>query len=270
MGRSGAHGHLSSTGWRKTGEFLIDLSRDVYKPKWRLQHKFGQNGAVPNGSWEPVTSLSTTYVFPQAPTTVRVKAGGDPADTLLGAGARTIRIQGLNSDATAEITEDIELAGASASASTTQTFWRVYRAQVLTTGSYTAPWNTANIIVENTAGTADLLQIDATWSQTQHLVYSLPTGTSAIVLGHETHVSSSQAADIRIMYRPNFTTVTAPFESARNIYIEHGILGNAENRPDAPFTPPIVGPCDFWMEARGSGGATAVSGEFQLFEYPTP
>jgi hypothetical protein len=255
----------------KTQEFLIDLATGRYAPSWKAISKFGKNLSVANGAWEMVTNLSATapYPWPTAATTVRVKAGGDAADTAAGAGARTIRVYGLDSTAENEIYEDITLAGISASASTTQSFWRVYRAYVLTAGTYATPYNTGAITIENTAGTADLLKIEAGEAQTQLLSYSIPSGRSAVIFGFEVHVEATKPADLRIKYRPNFTTVSGSVSAERVIYFEAGVDGEAQNVPPIPLNV-LTGPADIWIEAFGAGAATKVSGAFQLFEYPTP
>ena len=253
----------------KTEEFYQDVAMGHYAPNWSIVTKFGRNPTVANGAWELIANLSVIYTWPQAPTTVRVKAGGNPADTIDGVGARTLRIYGIDSTATKFIYEDVELAGASASASTTQEFWRVHRGIVQTAGSYVNPTNTGTITVEDTAGTANLLQIDPLESQTQLLAYSLPTGISANLLGFESHVEATKPANIRILYRPNFTNVTVPVDSTRMIFFEAGVDGGTQNLPPAPMDR-LDGPCDLWIEAYGSGAQTAVSGAFQLFQYPTP
>ena len=50
-------------------------------------HKFGANHSVPNGSFAFVTTLGQTAHALSAHTTVRIKAGGNVADTSAGAGA---------------------------------------------------------------------------------------------------------------------------------------------------------------------------------------
>jgi hypothetical protein len=271
VSRSGPHGYLGTTKFQKTGEFYQDVSRGVYGPNWLITYKFGEHESIPNGVWVPITNLQpqVALTWLTAATTIRVKAGGNAADTAAGAGARAIRVWGINSDATAEITEDIVLAGADASSSTTQSFWRVYRAAVISCGTYATPYNTGDITIENTAGTLDLLKIDATEAQTKHLLFSLPTGTSATLLGFETHIEGGKPADIRFLVRDSFTTVTAPVAPQRVIFDEHGITGESQNIPKAPLTP-FNGPCDVWIEAEGGGAVTSVSGAFQLFCYPTP
>ena len=269
MSRAGSIGYQPGTKVNKTGEFWLDVAMGLYAPNWQNVLKFGVNKSVANGTWELISQTSAAYPLISTATTVRVKAGGDAADTLLGAGANTVRVVGLNSDATAQITEDIDLAGASASASTTQAFFRVYHAEAVGCGTYATAYNTGPIVIENTAGTLDLLTIEAAHSMSQHLAFSAPAGLSVVILGEETHVEATKPANIRIRARTDITNTTAPVAPVSVLFAEQGVDGGAQNIPLAPFSP-IVGPADVWIEAYGAGAITQVSGAFQAFCYPTP
>jgi hypothetical protein len=231
----------------------------------RLVTKFGTNDTVANATWEMVANLSATapYPWPNAVTTVRVKAGGNAADAAAGAGARAIRIEGVDSNLNAA-TEDLTLNvdGTLASASTTTSWWRVYRAYVIACGTYGGS-NTGEIVIENTAGTADLLDIAASGSQTRFCAFSMPAGWTGYILGFEAHVDAIKPADARLMIRQNYTTVAAPFSPVREYFYEGGILGGSQNIFQAPITtvPPLS---DIWMEARGGGQATTVSAAFEM------
>jgi hypothetical protein len=222
--------------------------------------KFGTNEAVPNGTWAIIANLGgATYPFPQAPTTVRVKAGGDVNDVATtGSGARTIRVIGLDSNGD-ETQEDIALAGASASTSTTTSFWRVHRAYVLTTGTYGGS-NTGAITVENTAGTADLLKMEAGGSQTRLGIFSIPTGWTGYLVAFETHVESTKPADIRIRVRTDYKTVSGDMAPIREVFFEGGVDGEAYNVFEGIPLAVIPQNSDIWIEAKGGGAQTKVSG----------
>ena len=86
-------------------------------PGREIVNKFGSNAAVPNGVFEIVSSLSVPYEgFLSAPSTVRIKAGGDAADTAAGAGAQSVFVEGID-DSLARVLVEIPTAGALASAS---------------------------------------------------------------------------------------------------------------------------------------------------------
>jgi hypothetical protein len=252
----------------KTENFWLDVSMGHYEPSWKAEHKFARNSSIPNGAWATVANLGTSpYPFPTTPTTVRIKAGGNVADDAAGAGARSIRVYGINSDMEFA-TEDIVTAGVSASAPTSTSWWRVHRAHVVDSGAYATPYNTGAIVVENSAGTADLLRMEATEGETLLGVYSVPDGMTAVLLNINVGVDSKEAADIRIFQRGNFDVVTAPVKSRRLMNWFDGVAGQEEFTGTHP-TEPIVGPADVWFEARGDAVAASVSLNFELFLYPS-
>jgi hypothetical protein len=243
---------------QNSSNFWFEISRGRFSDMITTM-KFGTNEAVPNGAWAIIANLGgATYPFPQAPTTVRVKAGGDVNDVATtGSGARTIRVIGLDSNGDVA-QEDIALAGASASDSTTTSFWRVYRAYVLTTGTYGGS-NTGAIIVENTAGTADLLKMEALGSQTRLGIFSIPTGWTGYLLGFETHVEANKPADVRIRMRSDFKTVAGDMTPIREIFYEGGVDGEAQNIFEGIPLAVIPQNSDIWIEAKGGGVQTKVS-----------
>jgi hypothetical protein len=244
-------------------DFWVEIQRGSFADMMMI-HKFGKNSIVGDGTWEIISDIGGAYVWPQAPTTVRVKAGGNAADASAGAGARTIRVEGIDENL-AEVTEDITLNadGTLASASTTTTFWRLNRARVVTVGSYTAPVNTGIITIEDTAGTMDLLLIEAATSSTFHCAYSIPTGMTAHLIGFTVHVDANKDADIRLCTRSNFTDVTVPVSPSIVHRIDRGVLGDHGNQPKSPLFA-LAGPADFWLEAKGSGQITEVSGDMEI------
>ncbi len=242
-------------------EYLTDVSKGNITGE-SIVHKFGRNTAVANGAWELIGNLSAAYTFPAAATTVRVKAGGNAADDSAGAGARTIRVFGIDSNLN-YADEAITLAGASASSSTSTSFWRVFRAFVETCGTYATPYNTGAIVVENTAGTSDLLKMEANESQTQLGLYSVATGYTAYLLSIAVQVDSTKPADIRLFTRENFNDTSAPLSASRLRHYADGIAGEYSYVPQSPMLS-LAGPSDIWMEAEGSGGVSEVSCDFEM------
>ena len=227
-------------------------------------HKFGRNPAVPNGSWEGILTSAAQFVWPTTATTVRVKASGNAADdgssSPLGAGARTVTVQGL--DATgAEVSATLTTVGASASASTTQTFLRVYRAWVATAGAYTGT-NTGDVVIETTAGTA-LIQITAGEGQSQYCAYTIPLGKTGYLASVTVQVDASKAADFRLFTRASMTTITAPFLAKRVKFYWDGVLGAETIKPLTPFQA-LPALTDIWIEARGGGAITEATADMEI------
>lgn len=142
-------------------------------------NKFGDNPAVGTVE-EAIWSTGGAYTgFIPAPLPVRVKVGGNAADTVDGAGARTIRVVGLDHNLN-DASEDITLAGTSASVESTTTFCRVFRAFVLTVGTYGGS-NTGDIVIETNTGVT-MGSILASQSQTEIGVFTIPTGKTGYLV----------------------------------------------------------------------------------------
>jgi len=230
-------------------------------PGHSLVHKFGRNDAVPNGSWAFVNLLIFTAWPLSAATTVRIKAGGNAADTAAGAGAQEVTVQGIDSTL-AELSETIATAGASASSATTASFWRVHRAWVSSVGTYGAA-NTAAITIENSGGGTDLIEIAAGEGQTQFAGWSVPTGKTAYLRSITVTVDAGKAADIRLFTRADYNDAADPMKSKRLRLYFDGVLGVLNYTPASPLGG-FAALTDIWFEANGSGAQTEVSVDFEL------
>ncbi len=241
-------------------DFLIEVAKGNISGHSIVQ-KFGRNLAVANATWELISNLSGTYPFPSAATTVRVKSGGNANDTVAGTRARKVRIYGLD-NTLALADEEVDLAGASASSSTTTSFWRVFRGVVTEVGTYGST-NEAAIVVENTAGTADLLQINAEESQSQLCSYSIPTGYTGYLISLHVQVDASKAADIRVCTRDDIDSTSSSIKPARVRHYADGILGEYTFIPKSPAIT-LLEKSDIFVEAEGGGAQTEVSADFEL------
>lgn len=251
----------TSHGWhnRQSKDFYSDVQEGKI-PGHSLVHKFGRNQAVPNGSFEMVSLLSIPTAFLSAATTVRIKAGGDAADTAAGAGARSVFVQGID-DNLAVLTEEIATAGASASSVTTALFWRVFRAWT-TSGTYGTA-NTAAITIENGTGGTDLLVIGLEEGQSQHGSYTIPLAHTGYLLSATLTVDSNKPADIKLVMRESFNDTSAPMPSSRLKIYWDGVVGELIFTPRTPG-PAIPALTDVWWEAEGSGAITEVSVDFEI------
>ena len=241
------------------------LSQNAPSGAWLFDVKFGRNESVTNGGWSPIVS-SGTLNFLTAADTVRVKAGGNAADTSAGAGARTVTVVGLNSSWKLD-SETLTLAGASASSSSSKSFIRVFRAYVATCGTYGGA-NTGAIVIESTGGTA-LLTVPAGDGQSQHCQYTVPDGSSMRIVRVEAQVPSAKDADLRLMVRQNADTVAAPFSPARVVGFRDGIAASDVNGVYAEGLnlPPRT---DVWIEAYGNGAGVSAIAEFDFYLITPP
>lgn len=217
--------------------------------------KFGYNSAV-GTAFEDVWDVGGTYSgWLTTASTVRVQAGGNAADTAAGAGARTIRVVGLDENWD-PAQEDITLAGASESAATTTTFIRVNRAYVLTTGTY-ATQNTGNIIVEDTNTTTALAVIGAGLGQTEMFMLSVPRNQQGCLNNLHIYVEANKDIELQLWVRDNANLTTAPFGSERMLRRMAGVTGFIDMTGQG--LPTFGAYSDIWMRAKASSGTASVS-----------
>ena len=261
----GAMGDGGSTGdpyFTIPADFYMEVKKGNV-PGHSLVQKFGRNGAVPNGSWEGVLQAGAQFNFLSAATTVRVKAGGDAADTAAGAGAQAVTVEGSDNTG-AFVSESIELAGASASTATTASFWRIYRVYITDgrAGTYGGA-NTGAIMIENSAGGTDLITILAGEGQSQYAAYAVPLGKTAYLMSITLTSDSTKASDFRMYTRDSLTDVTTPFSPKRLKRYWDGIADPLHYHPASPIaTLPALS--DIWFEAQGSGAISEVSVDFEI------
>lgn len=219
--------------------------------------KFGRNIAVGSGGFEPIATDGILN-FLQAPDTMRIKAGGNAADTAAGAGAREITLQGVAVvDGNLRIAAEILVtAGASASAATALSWWRVFRSFVSGVGTYGGA-NTGVITIENVNTPADRLIIPAGVGQTQTSVFLTPDDQQLLIEHFTISVDVNQAAEIQIVTRENFTTVAAPMKPTR-IRATTEITDNVNviELDSLLEIPPLS---DVWIIGQSTAGSAVVS-----------
>jgi hypothetical protein len=243
-------------------EYYLQIAEGKVPGK-TIVNKFGSNSSVPNGVFELVSSLSVPYDgFLSAPSTIRIKAGGSPADTAAGAGAQSVFVEGID-DSLARVVVEIPTAGASASAATTELFWRVDRTFVGDAGTYATPVNTGAIMIENSAGSADLIDIVAGAGQSTHCFVAVPGGVEAYLVGYELSVDAVQKADLRLVTRARINDTSVPVAPRLVKRNWDGVLGPIPHQFQAP-TFLLTGPGEIYIEAAGGGSTTKVSTSLDL------
>lgn len=238
-------------------DFYLEVSLGNI-PGHSITHKFGRNDSILNNIWDLVSPTGLSGAFPASGCLVRIKAGGNGADTIDGAGAREVTIIGIDTNLN-EISETIVTAGVIASAYTTASFWRVYRAYVSSVGTYTGN-NIADITLENGNDIAIIL---AGEGQTQHAGFSIPSSKTGYLLNLMITADAAKAADFRLFTRENFTNTTVPMSPKRIRLYFDGILGHMGIYPHSPMlTLPALS--DIWFEAKGAGRISEVSVDFDV------
>lgn len=238
----------------------------------KIIHKFGHNDDV-GTTYVPV-AVGGIYRTPQynSATTLRIKAGGNANDTLAGSGARVIHLNGLDENG-AEVFEDLDTAGASASSSTTTTFTRLFRAYVEESGTYasaSAGSHSADIVIENTAGTEDWATIKVNGfaeSQTGICVYTVPLGCVAYIKQVFVSVESTKAASLLLFQRQGADKIAAPYDAMRVLMEFHGVTREESFKPQLPIGP-FPEHTDLGLMAKVPSGTSEVDGDLEILVMP--
>ena len=232
-----------------------------------VHHQFGRNMACPT-TYVPVTDIGI-YRTPQAgaATALRIKAGGNALDTSTGIGARSVRLYGLNALGD-EVEEVLATAGASASASTTNTFIRLYLVEVYESGTYgtqSAGSHAGNITIENVAGTEN-------WAQIQ--LNGFPSGTTGIgsitvprnhvglVSAINISVDHTKSTDLIILKREGILQTAAPYRPIVKVQEFIGVSSSVMIKFDVPLRFPAL--TDIGLLAKVSNGTGAVSVDLEV------
>ena len=232
-----------------------------------VHHQFGRNLACPT-TYVPVSDAGI-YRTPQpaGATALRIKAGGNAADTAAGSGARSVKLYGLNAQGD-EITEVIATAGTSASQATTQTFIRLYLAEVYESGTYgtqAAGSHAASIVIENAAGTENWASI---------LLNGFPSSSSAIgsitvprnhvglVSSFSINVDQTKSTDILILQRSGILDAAAPYQPVKKVQEFIGVSSANTVTFDMPIRFPEL--TDVGVLAKVSNGTGAVSVDMEI------
>ena len=203
---------------------------------------FGRNSAV-DTTFAPIAA-GGIYRTPQVSgaTTLRVKAGGNANDTAAGTGARKILLTGLDETGALK-SEELTLAGASAGASTTTTFLRVFRCSISESGTYAttaAGSHSANIAVENTAGTEDWLTIPVgviPRGQSQIGAFTVPLGKELYIVYSVVSVDSNKVLDVILFQRRDILQTAAPYSAMRTVDEHVGVVGSITKAYAFPLGP---------------------------------
>lgn len=262
-GRQSADDYTDAALVRLISEPMLDEARGLNADRGQIQ-KFGANLAIAANTEEDIWSVSALYTWLSAASTIQVRAGGSVNDDNTGGShARKVKVQGLDSnwDLT---TEELTLAGASASAASTTQFIRVFRAWVTEAGTY-GNSNDADIDIEDTTGSNLIARIAKPANtrgegQTQMCIYTVPDGYEAYVRRVHTSVGGANAADVRYWQRQNADTTSAPTSSPRVFHSEIALTG-VSPRKMAAYPGPFPARTDLWASCTaGAGGAEASAG----------
>lgn len=205
-----------------------------------VTHRFGL--ANVGTSFVPIAD-ALAYRTPQAgsATALRIAAGGNAADTAAGAGARSVRLTGLNASGDV-VSETLATAGASASAATTATFIRLFHAEVMTSGTYgtkSAGSHVGSINIENAAGGTTWATISINGFPTSNTSigsYTIPRNYTGFVEGISIAVEGAKLVDVLMLSRSGVLETAVPYKPVKRVAEWIGI----ENTLVDAFTMPLA------------------------------
>lgn len=218
--------------------------------------KFGRNQAV-GTTFVPVVSSGAAVGFRPSAAASTTLVSADPDDTLLGAGARTVEVQGVDANGT-YIHETVSLNGGTTPALDTE-FLFIHRMVVRTAGASAVNEG----IVTAQHGATVIAQMDAGWSQTEICAFYFSDARNGGAV-RTVRVSMDGSVNAAV----NFQLWT----KTRSTGVEHmvGMLNLNQNQPayTVNFTVPSSIPAGtyVWIEAKVSTGTADVGAAMDIQE----
>jgi hypothetical protein len=230
-------------------------------------NKFGRSTNVDSGVdtdiWDRANATDDQDIW-TAPTTARTHqiTSSSANDTSGGTGARTIRLYGLTSWSSVEISEDITMNGTS-NVATTNSYVIIHRMKVLTKGS-SGP-NVGNITATADTDATVTAQINVGEGQTQMAIYGVPSGKRAYMSQYYASaikaVASSSVA-LKMLVNPESESELTGFLTKHTL----GVSTDGTNYLRHDFKPyfRIKGPAIIKIQGNASANNTDVSAGFDI------
>lgn len=249
----------------------LDISRGIASGH-RYIRQFGRNAAV-GGTFSPIARAGV-YRTPQVATApfLRIRAGGNAADTANGAGARSVTLIGLDVNGD-YLQETIATAGASASALTTNKFLRLTEAIVQTSGTYatqTALSHVASINIEDDAGNlwATIQDTDIPRGDSEIASYSVPRNRTLFITNVRVEAAAANKSNIVMFARSGILQSAPPYDAMVLLQEFPEFSGVTQFRFDPPIR--INQLSDVGFLAKTETSTTDVAVGFDCIEvYPT-
>jgi len=246
-------------------EFLIEVAKGNVAGH-SIVNKFGFNDSV-GSTLAPITD-GAVYQTPTSAIALEILSS-DANDTSAGSGARTVTIEGLDSNFD-EQSETITMNGTSVVAAASS-YTRIFRMYVATSGTY------ATSMAGSHAGAITLrtASAGATWAtlalsvssfpvgQTEIGIYTIPSGYTGYLLSKHISIESTKVPNVLWFRREGADDVSAPFSPMRLFERHHGTAAEVTYSPPGPA---ITLPEKTDIGAMGyvATGTAAVAVEFQI------
>lgn len=251
-------------------DFALEVTRGRISGITAL-NKFGR---APDGVqttatdiWDRTDATPTQQIW-VAPTTARqhnivsssTSDDGDP----VGAGARTLRIYGLTSWSSAEVSEDITLNGTS-NVATVNGYVIIHRMQVLTKGATNVNVGTitATAVTDGTVTAA----IRPGIGQTEMAIYGIPSTQSAYMTNFTATLNATGVTavlvDIKLLVNPEPSAQLTNFLVKRTV----GLQSSGTSRSQHVFEPylKITGPAIIKLQGVASAADSDCTAGFDLY-----
>ena len=202
--------NVNTTGSTVPGSADIDFYLAVAKGDftgYSNVSKFGRNPSVKSADYETLWDGSNLYPWPTAAETLNV-VSTDADDSSSGTGARTVEIEGLDSNWDV-LTETVSMNGTT-NVTTTNSFLRVYRVRVVTAGSTGV--NEGTITCTNTTSSNVIAQIsvdNSGFGQSLMALYTVPAGKTAYLINFDFSSAKDNEHTFRLLSRDNTVTDAA-------------------------------------------------------------
>lgn len=244
----------------------LQVSRDLV-PLTSSVLKFGRSTNVDSGIdtdiWDRANATNDQDIW-IAPTAARthqiVSSSTDDDGSPVGLGARTIRVYGLTSWSTAEVSEDITMNGTT-KVPTANTYVIIYRMKVLTCGATSV--NVGLITATADTDATVTAQINAGEGQTQMAIYGVPSTKTLYLTSYYASVVKTNSVSVSIKLLSN----QEPGTQLTNFTTKHtiGVTSVGDNYLRHEFRPYYAfdGPCIIKMQGNATANNCDVSAGFQ-------
>ena len=175
--------------------YLYDISEGNVSDHEALR-RFGHNESV-GTAWESVNHHGGLATYLSSAERLQI-ASSDVKDDVVGVGARTLRISGLDGDYT-EISETVDLDGTT-NVLTDSSFLRVHTLTVLSVGSENK--NAGDITASNNADSAVLMLLGEEENESLCACYTVPADHTAYVVQAMATEASSKGSEFGFFVKP--------------------------------------------------------------------
>jgi hypothetical protein len=228
--------------------------------QYSIINKFGKLTTLTNTE-EDIWTPGGAYNFATMATNVAIHSL-DAGDASGSTGALSVKIVGLNEN-WEDTEETLTLDSPGTPAISTQAYQRIFRAFVVSAGTYGGN-NVGDLVIHQGDATAvTLAAIDAGRGQTQMAIYTIPAGKTGWMTEFDYSVDSAKTADFYMYRRENAdSSASAPFGAKRLIYEVVSVSEQGKKKLDVPVSIPEK--TDIWMAAKGSAAGADVVGNFTI------